>query len=91
MHVFENLERRRKRTSQGVERGGPDDLKNEGVETEEGGTSSPVVANPSLNAGVTGGVSTRRTSFTPVSHWSFCHLPAKIQMAAVNLLHHSGY
>ncbi|XP_036426940.1 histone-lysine N-methyltransferase SETD5 isoform X5 [Colossoma macropomum] len=64
MHVFENLERRRKRVSQGLERGGPDDPKHEGLEPEEGGASSPIVANPGPNIGVTG-VSTRRTSFTP--------------------------
>ncbi|XP_035380230.1 histone-lysine N-methyltransferase SETD5 isoform X2 [Electrophorus electricus] len=62
MHVFENLEKRRKRGSQGTERGGPDDLKQEGVEPEEGGVSSP---NPGPNAGTLGGVSTRRTSFAP--------------------------
>uniref|UniRef100_A0A3B4ERL4 SET domain-containing protein n=1 Tax=Pygocentrus nattereri TaxID=42514 RepID=A0A3B4ERL4_PYGNA len=64
MHVFENLEKRRKRISQGLERGGPDDPKHEGVEPEEGRASSPIVANPGLNIGVMG-VSTRRTSFTP--------------------------
>ncbi|XP_060775464.1 histone-lysine N-methyltransferase SETD5 isoform X4 [Neoarius graeffei] len=63
MHVFENLERRRKRVSQGTERVGLDDLKQEGVGPEEGGASSPTGANPGQNAGLMGGVSTRRTSF----------------------------
>ncbi|XP_066520897.1 histone-lysine N-methyltransferase SETD5 isoform X2 [Hoplias malabaricus] len=63
MHVFENLERRRKRVSQGMERGGLDDTKQEGMEPDESGASSPLLANPGPNAGMTGGVSTRRTSF----------------------------
>ncbi|XP_034167646.2 histone-lysine N-methyltransferase SETD5 isoform X2 [Pangasianodon hypophthalmus] len=63
MHVFENLERRRKRVSQGTERAGLDDLKQEGVGPDEGGASSPTGANPGQNAGLMGGVSTRRTSF----------------------------
>ncbi|XP_046704614.1 histone-lysine N-methyltransferase SETD5 isoform X1 [Silurus meridionalis] len=61
MHVFENLERRRKRVSQCTERTGLDDLKQEGLGPEEGGASSPT--NPGQNAGLIGGVSTRRTSF----------------------------
>ncbi|XP_060724031.1 histone-lysine N-methyltransferase SETD5 isoform X4 [Tachysurus vachellii] len=63
MHVFENLERRRKRVSQGTERAGLDDFKQEGVGPEEGGASSPSGVNPGHNAGLIGGVSTRRTSF----------------------------
>ncbi|GAA6096197.1 histone-lysine N-methyltransferase SETD5 isoform X3 [Tachysurus ichikawai] len=63
MHVFENLERRRKRVSQGTERAGLDDFKQEGVGPEEGGASSPTGVNPGHNAGLIGGVSTRRTSF----------------------------
>ncbi|XP_015462390.3 histone-lysine N-methyltransferase SETD5 isoform X1 [Astyanax mexicanus] len=59
MHVFENLERRRKRVSQGMERVGSDDTKLEGLDPEDGGSSSPIVANPVLNMGVC----TRRTSF----------------------------
>uniref|UniRef100_A0A8B9LZE0 SET domain containing 5 n=1 Tax=Astyanax mexicanus TaxID=7994 RepID=A0A8B9LZE0_ASTMX len=59
MHVFENLERRRKRVSQGMERVGSDDTKLEGLDPEDGGSSSPIVANPVLNTGVC----TRRTSF----------------------------
>ncbi|XP_027002066.2 histone-lysine N-methyltransferase SETD5 isoform X2 [Tachysurus fulvidraco] len=62
MHVFENLERRRKRVSQGTERAGLDDFKQEGVGSEEGGASSPTGVNPGHNAGLIGGVSTRRTS-----------------------------
>lgn len=67
MHVFENMERRRKRVSQGTERAGLDDLRQEGVGPEEGGASSPTGANPGQNAGLIGGVSTRRTSFATVS------------------------
>lgn len=71
MHVFENLERRRKRVSQGTERAGLDDLKQEGVGPEDGGASSPTGANPGQNAGLIGGVSTRRTSFATVSSCCF--------------------
>lgn len=74
MHVFENLERRRKRVSQGTERVGLDDLKQEGVGPEEGGASSPTGANPGQNAGLMGGVSTRRTSFATVSRSLWFHL-----------------
>ncbi|TVK90499.1 SET domain-containing protein 5 [Bagarius yarrelli] len=63
MHVFENLERRRKRVSQGTDRAGLDDFKQEGLGPEESGASSPTGANSSQNAGLIGGVSTRRTSF----------------------------
>lgn len=74
MHVFENLERRRKRASQGTERAGLDDLKQEGVGPEEGGASSPTLSNPGQNAGFIGGVSTRRTSFATVSPCCFIPL-----------------
>lgn len=73
MHVFENLEKRRKRVSQGTERAGLDDLKQEGVGLEEGGASSPTGANPGQNAGLIG-VSTRRTSFASVSPCHFISL-----------------
>lgn len=67
MHVFENLEKRRKRVFQGSERGSLDELKQEGGGLEEGGASSPIGANPGPNTPVTGGVNTRRTSFAAVS------------------------
>ncbi|XP_062853469.1 histone-lysine N-methyltransferase SETD5 isoform X2 [Trichomycterus rosablanca] len=63
MHVFENLEKRKKRVFHGTERGSLDELKQEGTEFEEGRASSPVGANPGQNTPVAGGVSTRRTSF----------------------------
>ncbi|KAM9482594.1 histone-lysine N-methyltransferase SETD5 isoform 3-T3 [Clarias gariepinus] len=63
MHVFQNLERRKKRVTQGTERVGLDDLKQEGIDPEDGGASSPTGSNPGQNAGLIGGVSTRRTSF----------------------------
>ncbi|KAM9482595.1 histone-lysine N-methyltransferase SETD5 isoform 4-T4 [Clarias gariepinus] len=58
-----NLERRKKRVTQGTERVGLDDLKQEGIDPEDGGASSPTGSNPGQNAGLIGGVSTRRTSF----------------------------
>lgn len=71
MHVFENMEKRRKRVSQGTERAGLDDLKQEGVGPEEGGASSPTGANPGQTTTMIGGVSTRRTSFAAVSLCDF--------------------
>lgn len=86
MHVFENLERRRKRVSQGTERAGLDDLKQEGVGPEDGGASSPTGANPGQNAGLIGGVSTRRTSFATVS--SCCFILFYFMFCASSFAHH---
>ncbi|XP_030632452.1 histone-lysine N-methyltransferase SETD5 isoform X2 [Chanos chanos] len=70
MHVFENLERRRKRVSQNQDKpaqGGAEDVKQESPELEEGAASPPPVGNPASNTGAGGGVSTRRTSYTTES------------------------
>lgn len=74
MHVFQNLERRKKRVTQGTERVGLDDLKQEGIDPEDGGASSPTGSNPGQNAGLIGGVSTRRTSFATVSFYCLIYL-----------------
>lgn len=84
MHVFENLERRRKRASQGTDRAELDDLKQEGVGLEEGGASSPTGANPGQNAGLIGGVSTRRTSFATVSPCYFIFFAFSVVSIFIN-------
>lgn len=61
MHVFDSVEKRRKRVSQGSEK--LDDTKQEGAGQQEGEASSPTGANTGQSTIVTSGVSTRRTSF----------------------------
>ncbi|XP_028854513.1 histone-lysine N-methyltransferase SETD5 isoform X3 [Denticeps clupeoides] len=62
VQLFETLDRRKKRISQGAQ-GGTDELKQDSVEQEEGEVLTPAGANLTPGTGAVGGVSTRRTSY----------------------------
>lgn len=62
MHMFENLERRKKR-GQGTAQATPEETKLEAGEAE---VPSLTAGNSVPNTGAVGGVSTRRTSFAAV-------------------------
>ncbi len=62
MHMFENLDRRKKR-GQGTAQDTPEEIKLEAVEAE---VPSLTAGNCVPNTGVGGGISTRRTSFAAV-------------------------
>ncbi|XP_051562626.1 histone-lysine N-methyltransferase SETD5-like isoform X2 [Myxocyprinus asiaticus] len=65
LHVFQNLDRRKKRVSQGILEGAAEETKLEGKEAEDG-VLSLTAGNCVPNTGAGGGVSTRRTTFATV-------------------------
>ena len=73
MHVFENLDKRKRRATLGGAStgGGAEEAKQEGSPFEEGAVN-PSGGNPAPHSTGTG-VSTRRTTYVSVS-WDCCHL-----------------